>query len=297
MSSRRGTSGLIVLSLAAVAFMAAAGAADAKKHHRKKHRLGPVIVQSASGSASGLGAIATETATCPGKTRAVGGGFAGTPPNDAVFPLIYESQKVAPNAWRASSQIVDVSAPSAMTSLTAFALCRRNAPKTSTSSTTVPTATTFQSGPSAAISCVPGRKLQAGGFVTEPPLIGSQIRSIVASSAPSGPATWQSTVISDHGGSLTSVAYCAKAKKPLPQVTGAAVSDTTSQSTTHALATCPGLRKTPQVGGFAQTPSLGGMGGGYLIPYESDPAGKDWNVLGLHIGMAPIPLTATALCG
>jgi hypothetical protein len=290
------TRALIVLSLAAVAFMAAAGAADAKKHHRKKHKLGPVVVQSASGSGSGLGAIVTETATCPGKTRAVGGGFAGTPPSLSVIPLVYESQKVAPNAWRASSQIVDVSAPSASISLTTFALCRRNAAKTSTSATSVATADSFQVGPSATISCVPGRKLQAGGFVTDLPFDGSNIKNIVASSAPSGPATWQSTAISDRPSTLTSFAYCAKAKKPLPQVSGTTASAMTNQSITHATATCFGL-KTPQVGGFAQVPDLGGPGGGYLIPYESDASGKDWNAFGAHVGTAPTPLTSTALCG
>ena len=72
MRSHKGTRVLIVLSLAAVAFMAAAGAADAKKHHKRKHRLGPLLVLAAGATTSGNGGIATQTATCPRKTRATG---------------------------------------------------------------------------------------------------------------------------------------------------------------------------------------------------------------------------------
>jgi hypothetical protein len=238
----------------------------------------------------------TETAVGPGQTGAVGGGFAGSPPNDSGVPLVFESVKAAPNAWRASSQIIDTSASPATASLTTVVLCRRNAPRTSTSATSVATASAFQVGPSATIACVPGRKLQAGGFATDPPFDGANVKNIVASSAPIGPATWQSTVISDRAGTLSSFAYCAKAKKPLPQATGTTASAMTNQSVTHAVATCLGA-KSPQAGGFAQAPDLGGPGGGYVIPYESDPSGKDWNAFGVHIGAAPIPLTSTALCG
>lgn len=52
----------------------------------------------------------------------------------------------------------------------------------------------------------------------------------------------------------------------------------------------------PQIGGFTQSAALT-MGGGYLFPYESRPSSKDWGVFGAHVGTAPTPLTAVALCG
>ena len=291
MRSHKGTRVLIVLSLAAVAFMAAAGAADAKKHHKRKHRLGPLLVLAAGATTSGNGGIATQTATCPRKTRAVGGGFSGTPANNAILPVVYESQKVGQRAWRAPSQIADTSGPGSVT-LTVFVECRRNAPVTTAVATTIPTADTSQVGPSATASCPKG-KLQAGGFAMDPPLNGSTIKALLLSSTVSGPLSWESSVISDHSSTLTSFAYCGKAKKTLHPVTATVTGQPTSGTASTAVAACTGR---PQSGGFSQTAVLA-MGGGYFLPYESRIDLNTWRVSATHIGTGPEPLTATALCG
>src|SRR4051794_31938427 len=211
MSSRRGTRALIVLSLAAVAFMAAAGAADAKKH-KKPHKPGPVVTSSASGSADSTNP-GQATAVCPGKTRAVGGGFSETPANNELAGLVYESLMIGTNAWRVSVLAVDPGPPSGTIGLTAYVYCRRNAPKTTAVGVALPTPNALQVGPSATASCTGRRKPVAGGFATD----GPPIRSFVVESLLSQPASWTTNVLSAGSGSgiLISDAYCAKRKKPL----------------------------------------------------------------------------------
>jgi len=282
-----------VLALLAAAFMAAAGAADAKKH-RKKHKLGPIVVRSATGSASGNGAIVSETATCPGKktTRAIGGGFTGSPPSNSILPLVYESQKVGQRSWRSSAQIADTSGPGSE-SLTAFVYCRRNAPATTPVATSVPTPDTFQFGPSAGASCTKG-KIQAGGFATPVPQNGANIDSILAVSTVSGPASWESEVISDRSSSLTTFAYCAKRKQTLAPVSATVTGQPPTGSVATATATCPsGL---PQAGGFSQVPLLD-SGGSYFVPFDSHLAGNAWQTSAAHLGTGPQTFSATALCG
>ena len=57
----------------------------------------------ATDSAGGAFTIATATATCPGKTRVVAGGYETTVPNLSSHWLnVYESQRVGARQWRVS---------------------------------------------------------------------------------------------------------------------------------------------------------------------------------------------------
>jgi len=286
---------LIVLSLAAVAFMAAAWAADAKKKHKKPHKPGPVVTASASGSADSTNP-GQATAACPGKTRAVGGGFSETPANNELAGLVYESQMIGTNAWRVSVLAVDPGPPSGSIGLTAYAYCRRNAPKTAAVGVPVSTPNALQVGPSATASCGGRRKPVAGGFATD----GAPIRTFVVESLLSQPASWTTNVLSagSGAGTLTSYVYCAKRKKPLGAPTATSPQTLDIDQTRTATALCPTAKQSALSGGFSQGPLNVSGNGNFFYIYESQRAGNGWRVSGFFgDGNTPATLTSTVYCG
>jgi hypothetical protein len=274
--------------------LAAGGAAEAKK--KKKKKPGPVVTRSATSTVAGKGQIATATATCPGKTRAVGGGFAATPSTNNGFVIVHESQKVGQNAWRASAQSFDFDAPDPV-SLTTHAYCRRRAPATTAAQLTVPTPALQALGPIATANCPPGRRAVAGGFSTNPPVFGDEISNLVTHSLPSGTGGWFSQVVSQASSALTSYVYCAKLKKAPSLVTAAAPPNATAESISTATASCPGKRVATD-GGFSQL-GIDADPGHYFLMYESQASGRDWRVSGVRAGSAGVPLTmsSSAYCG
>jgi hypothetical protein len=278
----------------AVAFMAAAGAADAKKKH-KRHKLGPVITASATISADKSN-IGQATAICPGKTRAISGGFSETPPTAELQGLVYESQMIGNKAWRVSVIAFDPGSPSGSISLTVYAYCRRNAPKISTVSATVTTPAALQVGPSTTAACPGSRKAVAGGFATD----GPPVRSILVESLLSAPAGWITNVLPSGAGvgNLTSYVYCVKQKKPL---TAAAVASAPTQDVHQirtATASCARPKQSALSGGFSQTPLNVNGDGNFFFIYESQRIGNAWVVSGFFTdGNSPSTVTSTVYCG
>jgi hypothetical protein len=290
---------MALLGVAAVSMLAFAATADAKSKHKKK--LGPVLTQSVTVSGAGAQKILTATATCPSKTRAVGGGFLGTPGGIAAAPTVFESQKVGQNAWRVSSQNVDF-APFDPVWLTASVYCRKGAPATSVTSATATIPASFAHGPAAPATCaLPKQKVVGGGFVTSPPVApaASAPDFIVTDSLATGPATWLTQVVTlTGGGNLTGFAYCAKQKKGLFGVSAASPAVNGSGAFATASASCPG-KLSPGMGGFsesgvASSPSAGSA----FIPYESERVDRSWRVSGLFTTAGdPGTLNSTAYCG
>jgi hypothetical protein len=288
----------VVLATAVVVLVPATSAeAKSKKPTR--------VTQMSAPSAPAIGdrAIATATATCPPKARAVGGGFLQTAPvatmTVAAQGSVYESQKVGQNAWRASSQLFTNQAGSIL-NLETYVYCRRGAPKTTTAVATEPQA----NGPAIDLpptaSCLGKKKVLAGGFSTPPPFSAPGASTIVLDSVRSGAQAWTSRLLAlGNASTLTSYAYCAKAKKGPTGPSVASPVTTGTGSLASAAAPCPAKKKTLG-GGFSQpqaTADLPASKLGFFIPYESRRIGNAWAVSGMFAGSPPGTIVSTAYCG
>jgi hypothetical protein len=288
-----------------------AGPAVAKKGKPKQS--GPTVTRVATSSASGNGQILSASPSCPARTRAAGGGFRVQPaPNLDVAPYVYESQLTGPVSWRASAVIGDTNPPSEAVTLTVYVYCRRRAPITTTEHASVPTSATELPvvGPTATADCL-GRKVVAGGFSTDLPVVVRQHSfppSIsVIDSYRSSATAWSTRVMSRApAGRLTTYAYCA-ARGRLPfavsRPAGPPPGTVTNNQNVTSAVPCPKRLKgaSAAVGGFAQdavsSPPLAPQ---HFFIYESRRAGKKqrggWVTSGISIFGNPTLLTSIAYC-
>ncbi len=284
---------VLVVAVAAVPSLAATPAGAKKKKGKKP----APVVRTAAGNAIGNGSVATATATCPSKTKAVGGGFVLSPPGPGLgfFGIVYESVKVGQKAWRASAQNFDGGAPDSL-SITTQVICRKGAPSTTTATNTTPKPAVNQIGPTSLASCTGKASAQAPGFLTGLPVSGPAANLIITDSFLAAAKTANTTLISSASAtnSLTTNAYCANGK--VKQVAGQGSTVSTSLSTVESTATCTGKNKMLS-GGFQQegastTPAS------YLVPLESQRTGaKTWRVRAVKIGSNPATLIGWGHCG
>ena len=293
--SRRGPVAASV-ALALVAILAVIPAATAKPNGKKAKR--GIVTRTAFGTVAGDLAILSATASCPKRTRALGGGFAVPAPRPGMSAFVFESQKVGQRGWRASAQISQV-APFDPVTIAAEVYCRARAPATAAVTSTVPTveSPSHMNGPATSAPCPSNLRLTGGGFSTPPPLAFSGVANIIRRSEPTG-NSWTSEVESDNAASsLTSFAYCAK-RKAAPPMSPAATpvpGVNPAPKSTSATATCPGKR-TMAGGGFAQTYILT-IGGGAFQVYESRRAGKSWTAVSSQGGdSTAISFSSVGLC-
>ena len=239
------------------------------------------MTRTAFGTVAGNQAILSATATCPKRSRAVGGGFAVPGPRSGYSPLMFESQKVGQRGWRASAQISQA-APFDPITIAVEVDCRRGVPKPERSMSTVPTVDAsplHMNGPATSAPCPSNRRLTGGGFSTPPPLGSFGAANVVRRSEPTG-NSWTSEVESDNAASsLTSYAYCArrKASPSMAAVAATASGTDPAPASTSVTATCT-KKRTMAGGGFRQTYSLL-VGGGAFNVYESRRAGKSWTAV------------------
>ena len=283
-----------VAVLAGMAALVQAASATPANPHGHSGSAAAVTVSSATAQATGDGSMATAAATCPGGTKATGGGF-DAPSSAEVVGLVYESVKVQQHAWRASVQLFDPGDPSTLT-LTTHVYCRSGSPATKASAETVPTIGELQVGPSASASCPRGEAAVAGGFHMPPPLVGPTVTDLFFDSIRSGDSGWDARVVTGPAGpsSVTSEAYCTKAIAPPAEVTASSRPSGLDFERVTAAATCPaGLA--PLAGGFAQ-PDSGPIS--FFFVDSSKLVGESWQVSGLHSGGEPaVALTSSAYCG
>jgi hypothetical protein len=253
--------------------------APAEADQKGKAQKRGIVTRTTFGTVAGDRAILTATATCPKRTRAVGGGFAVPRPESGYSALVFESQKVGQRQWRASAQMSQAS-PFTPKTITVDAYCRRGAPATTTVASTVPTpdgSPLHLNGPATSAPCPSNRRLTAGGFSTPPPLGDFGAANAVRRSEPTG-NSWTTEVESDnHESGVSSYAYCAKLKRSQPHRAVAATAtgaNPAPSSSTTVTATCAGKR-TMVDGGFAQTYLLQ-IGGGTFQVLESRRVGKSW---------------------
>jgi hypothetical protein len=183
-------------------------AAAAKK--KKKLR---VIEASAPAVAAGQdGAQASAIATCPGKTKALGGGFSSSPTPSALspgsaFPYFWSNHRTSPTTWSAAISNVGSTART----VTSYVYCAAGLKiAETTASVSLPA-----SGPTVAAAtatspaCPKGRALLGGGFNNTPATDGGAIALLTGSSPVGG--TWQLGTLNlfNVPGAISTYAYCA----------------------------------------------------------------------------------------
>jgi hypothetical protein len=289
----------VLTAVGAAALLAAVGVTDVALAGKKDApKPGKVTKATRSATLGGDQSIGTVNTTCPRRARAISGGFTLTAIPTGVPPgTVYEFQKGGQRGWRASALVFQT--PPGGARLTVHAYCRVGAPKTSTASSTVAVPDANQTGVTASASCPRGSKAQSGGWVTPPPIVGAPPTPFITDSLRVGVVGWGVTAISRNTGiggtTLTSNAYCAKAKKApsTASATGESVPTPTGVSTVDAR--CSARR--PLAGGFSQAP---------VAPYplinadqvwEFQLAGKAWRTSGVQMGIAPPALTSHVYCG
>jgi hypothetical protein len=263
---------------------------------------GPVRTRVQTASASGHGAILTATATCPGRTKAISGGFSAPPvrAGGGSLPVVYESQKIGVKAWRASAQLIDITeAEKETASLSTYVYCRKRAPRAVAVAATLhaePLPVVY--GPAPVAACPAPLRAFAGGFTSGPqlpvPLPSNAFVVLPFESVRAGPGLWRSNAVSGTGidGDITTFAYCSKSKRPPREVTGRGTASTANQTRSTALARC--AKGKAISGGFS---NLGaGKDTGAFYPYESLRDGRTWRVSGLSQGKGPLTLVAHAYC-
>jgi hypothetical protein len=264
---------LAVIAAAVFALpLAGAEAAEKKKQQPPKLQIGTFAI-----SATGSPNVATGTATCPGKTRAVAGGFTTSKPSLAPgsphWLNVYESQKVGQRAWRVSG--VEHFPDPATDSLIVYVYCQPMKAKVKSATDTVALPAAEATGATALASCPKGTKSISGGFVTPAP--DGVNSSYVSRSIAANATGWVVDATNLSGAAprnVTAIAYCAKVAKMKSRSASAAVLgpvDSTKTATTAPCVKGLGLRG----GGFATSTPVGGLAGSALV-YESRAAGRTW---------------------
>jgi hypothetical protein len=302
-----------ILIAAAALLAIAAPAADAKKDGRgKSSKPGKLRTATATVNTTTQGEIVSVVATCPGKTKVVGGGFVlgildegfGNGPDQNN---VLESRREGEKAWRVTAKRDDRQfsggGPGANPlPVTAEAYCRRRPGKITEVATTE--VWNYPGGPatfSPSAACGLGKAAVGGGFALVSSNLFAAHTHFLTMSRPLGDVGW-STVSNSAGGggpSAASYVYCQKLKKPLRQTSASAAMPPGSNGTAIAAVdtpACPGKRTT--LGGGLELPPFT-AGQGIPLPVESRRSGESWRVstakqLGTPAGGT---FTAFALCG
>lgn len=183
-------------------------AAAAKK--KKKLR---VIEASAPAVAPGQdGAQASATATCPGKTKALGGGFSSSPTPSAIspgsaFPYFWSNHRTSPTTWGAAISNVGSTART----VTSYVYCVAGL-KIAETTAGVPlpaSGPTVASATATSPSCPKGKALLGGGFNNTPASPGGAIALLTGSSPVHG--SWEIGTLNlfNIPGAISAYAYCA----------------------------------------------------------------------------------------
>jgi hypothetical protein len=263
----------VVVIAAAVMALPLSGAEAAKKKKPAKLQVG-TFATSVVGSPN----VATGTATCPGKTRAVAGGYTTSAPSMAAgnphWLNVYESQKIGQREWRVSGA-EHFPAP-ATDSLIVYVYCEAMKAKVKTASSTVALPTTDGLGATALASCPKGTKSISGGF-SSPPFDGVN-ESYVSRSIAANATGWVVDATNVSGASartFKAIAYCADVRKMKGRTASAAILGPQNSART---ATTPKCQKGLSLrgGGFATSTPVGGLLATALV-YETKVAGGSWS--------------------
>jgi hypothetical protein len=179
-----------------------------KKGKRKRLNL----LEAASASApTAQGIPVTASATCPGKHRAVGGGFSSSPVPDVAgpggFPVHWQTMRTGAKTWSSSM----TNSGSALRTITSFVYCADGVSASQVSGS-APIAgsmgPTIGSATAIAPACPGKRRLLGGGFNNSPAGLSAPVAQPTQSAAVTG--QWRSGALnlSATPGTLSALGYC-----------------------------------------------------------------------------------------
>jgi hypothetical protein len=185
-------------------------ATAAKKKKKKKLR---IIEATASAVAAGEDAAqASAPATCPGKTKVLGGGFSSAPTPSSLspgsaFPYVWSNYRTTPTTWFAALSNVG----SVTRTLTTYAYCATGL-KVAETTAAVPLPASGQTVASAAATsppCPKGKALLGGGFNNTPATLNGGLVLLTGSNPANG--SWQLGTLNlfNVPGTISTYAYCA----------------------------------------------------------------------------------------
>jgi hypothetical protein len=250
---------------------------------------------SAMATATGSYNVATATARCPGKTKAVSGGYTTSLPSIANHWLnVYESQRAGQSGWRVSG-VENVPAP-ASDSLTAYVYCEPLKARVTPVPASLSLTTTLNAATSVLALCPKGSKALSGGFST--PASNSAAASYVSRSTVVGQNGWVVDATNLAGVSprtITALVYCARIGKPGQRSASVAVLGPANGFRTVITPACPG-KTTARGGGFATSTPVGGLLGTALV-YETKRIGRSWTTSASASGNSTSSaMVGTSLC-
>ena len=275
---------------AAVGALAMTGAADAKKEAPPKLRTATAVA-----SATGSPNVATATATCPGKTKAVSGGFTTTAPAIPTHWLnVFVSTRMGDNKWRVGGSEYF---PGGSDGLTAYAYCQRLKTKIRTVSNSVPLTATVDAGTTAFATCPTGTKILSGGFATPASVPGTFASYVSRSTGVTG-SGWVVDATNLEGTAprtVTAIAYCAQLGRQTERTARVAITGPAGALKGVLTPGCP--RKTrARSGGFATSTPVGGLDGAALV-YESVLSARSWySAASASSSMTSSTLVSSASC-
>jgi hypothetical protein len=281
----------LALSLVgASSLLLAAAAPAATKKKAKAQPIGALVERSASVVVSGANlTTGTVTATCPGKRKAVSGGFTtASTPNSNL--LVYETARAGARGWKASGVI---STGGSQHTLTSHVYCQRGpALKAVATAGTTPLGSTGTFGTGAVESkCPKGTSAVAGGFA-EPAPDGVRAGFITESFRPAR-RSWRvvfsgSSGVGPESQTVTVTAYCAAGKR-----SGGAASVPVGAGGT-ATAIAPNCSRRVAGGGFSN-PFLTSPSSLGVITETRRFSPTQWQVRTQGLG-GPLTLTAFGYC-
>jgi hypothetical protein len=282
-----GTAGRAIAAALAVGLLALGASATAHAKPRKGKKPFVVKERSTAVTVSGPpGTVGTAEATCPGKTRAVSGGFHAGPASTANGLLVHESARSGARSWRVSGAIVG--GPGSHF-LIAYIYCARGIAPLLAQEVGV-----VQVGPPAVahgseIARCPSKQFPvAGGFLGPPATPTTAV--LVTRNEYLGKRDWWSVTggVSPEVGvrGFTTYAYCLPRRRAV-QVGQAFAPGETSVTTTTG--NCPG----PLLGGGFDAGTRDALP---LVTESRRVSRGQWQVSAFMLGTTGTYVTATAVC-
>jgi len=282
-----------LLALTAAPALAKQDPKDAKDTKgNAKPRLGAVATETATATGPNASSQVSATATCPGKKRAVSGGFSTTSSGGRSFMVVHTSLRSDPRSWTNTA----VSTPNQ--TLTTYVYCRRLSKAladVAASAELAPRTPTTQPTATATPACPGKRKAVSGGFSST---LGSEPEDFIYPYASlNGGGSWvlSGANNSDDAQTLTAHAYCAKGLKVPGFTAGSSSSGTEPLGGSVGTGTEDCAKGKLSAGGFEASPPA--AGGALPVITQSQIVGLEWRLTSFNLGQpGPLSLEAQGIC-
>ncbi len=290
---------MLLLSLAGCGLLALAAppalAKDGEKPRldNERPRLGAVVTETASVTTPNVSAMQiSATATCPGKRKAVSGGFSTSTSGGSSLMLVHTSVRSDPKSW------TNEAIATGNQTLTTHVYCRRlvKLPSDVAVSADLPARTEGAQPTATAVATCPGRrKVVSGGFAST---LGPEAEDFVypyVSLSIGRSWTLSGSNNGTTGATMTSHAYCARDVRVPDLTTGSSFSGSEPLGGSVSTGTADCAEGKLSAGGFSgSAPTAGGP---LPVITHNQLVGSEWRATSINLGATgPLALDAQGTC-